>query len=108
MTQPYTHIALNQEIESIGGRYVLDNEECVTFQGRSLLVVYGYSSIDCSCCGTGGCRFANVPGFIVSLRNRKDNNGLPVSEVEPIDEENTRSEIAAMITDKESYCQVNF
>ena len=104
----YVHSQLNTEIESISGHYVIEKETKLEYREREVLVVFGYAVIDKSCCGSGGCRFAQVPGYIVHWENGAAPDGSPVSEVEPIEAENERSEIHELIDRAEPHCQVNF
>lgn len=108
MTQEYKHLELQSEVESIGGRYTLDAEERIPVGGREALAVFGVSFVDRSCCGMGGCRFANVPGYVVKWKDRTDADGRAVSVVEPIEDEAAQRRIEEIIKNRESYCQVNF
>lgn len=65
----------------------------MTFEGRDFLYVMGAAIIDSSCCGPGGCQFLSVPGYIVSWKSRVNEDGLFMSEVEPITDESERKQI---------------
>jgi hypothetical protein len=108
MIMKYAHSPLNEPVESISGHYVIDKEAIVPFGGRELLVVFGIAVIDNACCGPGGCRFANVAGYVTAWKEKIDEDGSPVSEVEPVKAEEARKEIKRCIGEIESYCQVNF
>ena len=64
MTREYTH-ELNREVQSISGWYKLYKEEKIELMGKEVLYVVGDGVVESSCCGTGGCCYAVVPGFIV-------------------------------------------
>jgi len=108
VTAGYTHISLNTAVESISGHYVMEKEMRLPYKGREILVVFGYAVIDKSCCGGSGCRFANVPGYVVEWRARTAPDGSPVTVVEPITDETEQMEVHEVIDETELYCQVNF
>ncbi len=109
MAQEHVHPELNAEVESIGGRYLIDKEVILQHHGRETLVAFGCALVDKSCCGAGtGCRFANVAGYVLSWKTKNATNGSPVSYVEPIEDEAAREEIRALINSIEPHCQVNF
>jgi len=107
-TRPFPHDELNREIDAIAGHYVMTAEHRVEYQGRELLYLVGYGIVDTSCCGTGGCGYAIVPGFVVSWKSGKDEHGRAVSEVEPLRDDATRREIERWIKDREMITQVQF
>jgi len=108
MATEYIHTVPNSRVESISGHYVVEKEVRLPYKGREILVAFGYAMIDKSCCGSGGCRFANVPGYILNWRTKTAGDGSPVSDVEPIEDETERAEIRNLIDKNELYCQVNF
>ncbi|MEM2983018.1 MAG: hypothetical protein QXH17_07630 [Candidatus Bathyarchaeia archaeon] len=107
MKMEYTH-DLNREVLSISGRYELDKEERIEIDGREILYVVGNAVVDSSCCGYGGCRYAIVPGYVLRWKWRTDEKGLPVSEVEPVLNDDLREKIRKIIQDKEWVGQVQF
>lgn len=107
MVREYTH-ELNKEIRSISGGYELDMEGTLEIHGEEVLYVVGNAVVDSSCCGVGGCRFALVPGYLKEFKTRKDEQGLWVSEVEPIVDGKTRQEITRILKDMEIVQQVQF
>ncbi|MCD4717704.1 MAG: hypothetical protein K8R45_13315 [Desulfobacterales bacterium] len=108
MTKEYTHVGLNEEIESISGYYMLEMEDVLKHNERDVLYLIGHGVIDSSCCGVGGCRYALVPGYILGWKNKKDDAGNPVSEVEPISDDKSKAEIQSMIMEKEPINQIQF
>jgi hypothetical protein len=107
MIREYTH-DINREVLSISGRYELDKEERIELNGREILYVVGNAVVDSSCCGYGGCRYAIVPGFVVKWKGKVNEKGTPVSEVEPIQNDNLRREIVDIIQRREWVNQVQF
>ncbi|RJP71657.1 MAG: hypothetical protein C4532_07210 [Candidatus Abyssobacteria bacterium SURF_17] len=108
MMRTYTHIELDQEVQSIGGHYSLDKEVRMPYNGREILYIVGLGIIDTSCCGMGGCRYAIVPGYVINWKARTNQHGLAVSDVEPIRDEGTRREISAHIKKTELVQVVDF
>ncbi|HOO57087.1 MAG TPA: hypothetical protein PLN69_09710 [bacterium] len=104
----YTHQKPGEKIESIAGHYEIEKEERLRYKGREVLVVLGFAIIDKSCCGEGGCRFAQVPGYITSWKSKQDQDGFYISEVERINDETEKKDIHEEIDRIASYCQISF
>ena len=104
----FVHPVINREITSISGMYMYQQEVRVPFGRRELLYLTGYYIVDRSCCGTGGCVFAAVPGFIEKWHYRHTDDGSPVSSVESIDDPETRAQVISLIRRKEISQQFNF
>ena len=107
MIREYTH-ELNKEIRSISGGYELDMEGKFEIDGKVVLYVVGNAIVDSSCCGVGGCRYALVPGYVKGFKKRKDEQGLWISEVEPIVDREIRQKITRVLKEKEIVQQVQF
>jgi len=80
----------------------------MSHRGKEFLYVVGMAIVDNACCGRGGCRFLNVPGYIVSWKGGESMDGLPVSEVEPIRNENDQREIRNLLEDDFPHAQIIF
>ncbi len=104
----YIHQPLNTEITSIGGHYLMMKETRIPVNGRVFLYVTGCAVADTSCCGSGGCAFANVPGYILCWKGEKDLNGLFISEVEHVTDIKIQNDIREIIRKNEGITQVNF
>ena len=102
------HPSLHEEVTAIGGHYILNKEERMLFAGREVLYLVGAAILDTTCCGTGGCGYAVVPGFVREWKGRQNERGLPVSQVEPVTDGETRKEIQRLIFKKEMVQQVRF
>jgi hypothetical protein len=104
----YIHQEEGTEIQAISGHYTI-LEEGRLKQGESpFLYVMGAAVVDSSCCGTGGCRFLNVPGYILSWKEKQTAEGAPVSEVEPVVNEEDRKAIKALLDQQFPNSQVIF
>ena len=104
----YTHSKLNEDSYAIAGYYSLEKEVRLKYNNREVLYVVGQAVIESSCCGTGGCRYALVPGYIVNWQNRTNEADLPVSEVEPISDKEQQKNITRIIKEAEVVSQVDF
>jgi hypothetical protein len=104
----YVHQELNQEIAAIGGYYVLVQERKIPYQGRALLYLVGHAAFETICCGTSGCAYALVPGFVLEWKHRSNQDGLAVSQVEPIWDSDTQERVRHALEDREPIHQVLF
>ena len=104
----YTHPQLGQEISAIGGHYVLTDERRIPCNGREILYFVGYTVLDSTCCGVGGCAYVLVPGFIQEWKYKKSSDDAAVSQIEPIRDFTAQQEIRRLIQRKEVFHQVTF
>ena len=108
MMNKYTHLELNKEVNSIAGYYVPQKEVRLKYDNREVLYVIGQAVIECSCCAAGSWGYAIVPGYILKWQDETNKAGLPVSEIEPISDEEARKNISRIITEVEAVSQVEF
>ena len=104
----YVHQGLHQQITAIGGHYILVKEARLPFQGREILYLVGHAAFDTTCCGPGGCAYALVPGFVSSWQSSRTDEGLAVSQLEPISEPDVQNEIRELLLRLEPVQQVVF
>ena len=104
----YIHEELEKEVLSISGSYTLHEEERLRYGGKDVLYIIGTAVMDTTCRGVGGCRFINIPGYVVSWKGRNNDSGLPVSEIDPITEAGERKEIKNLLDEKYPNSQINF
>lgn len=107
-TLEYVHQELDKEVTALSGYYTPLEEFQVDYNGRKVLCVTGVSVIECSCCGSGGCSYAIVPGYVLSWKSGKSDAGLPVTVVEPISDKAARQGIAAILKEKKALGNVEF
>jgi hypothetical protein len=105
MVRDYVHLELGREIESIGGTYSPLKESMLNLSGRDILYVVGMAVVNC--CGSGGFLYATVPGYVVNWKGRIDESGLSVSQVELIEDETIKREIAQALKEAESIDNYN-
>ena len=105
----YTHLPLGQDVEiGIGGYYTPYEEVRLPHNNREVLYVIGQAVVESSCCGTGNWKYAIVPGYITSWQTETNEAGLPVSDVEPIQDEETRITLRRLIETTEDAVLVGF
>jgi hypothetical protein len=104
----YNHKEMRTEIRSISGYYMYLGEIQLDIGGRRVLCTEGVGVIETSCCGTGGCYFYEVAGYIVSWKKSIDGSGHAVSDVIPVEDEGERKLIKQVLQKIYSQAQVNF
>ena len=104
----YVHLELNKDIPAPAGYYTPKKEVKLNYEGREVLYVLSHAAIETSCCGIGNFNAALVPGYIFKWHAEKNEDGLPVSEVEPIKDEKTRDAIRKIIKDTEHISRIEF
>jgi hypothetical protein len=104
----YLHQAPGTEVRFIAGHYTIIEEQRIPHHGREFLTVVGIAAVGSSCCGTQGCRFANILGYIVAWKDRLSENGVPVSIVELVASERDRAEIREIMERQLPYSQILF
>jgi hypothetical protein len=104
----YFHEPLDEEVRFISGSYAMTDEGCLPFRGRNVLYRVGIATVDNACCGTGGCRFIRVAGYVLSWKERINESSVPISTVEPIVTEGDRRDIAELLSREYPHSQIYF
>ena len=108
----YTHLKLHEDVHAISGYYTPAKEERLKYKGREVLYILGQATLDSSCCGYGCWCYTNVPGYVMKWKNKTNENGLPVSEIEPVTDKKEKEEIKKLIRaadpQAESVCEIYF
>jgi hypothetical protein len=114
MIREYTHQALESDHACPSGYYRLQREFLVNQGGRDILCIVGVGMLECSCCagdsiiaGRGG-PYALVPGYVTCWKCRENENGLTVTEVEPVEDAETRRYVASEIRAREGVNNIEF
>lgn len=102
----YVHLPIDEEIRSVGGYYKVLEEGILEFRGKKVLYVLKAAHVETSCCGAGGLGFISVPGFLISYKSEKNDNGLPVSEVKKVLDAEDRKSIRDVLLKKYPYISV--
>ncbi|MBN1383218.1 MAG: hypothetical protein JXA41_16250 [Deltaproteobacteria bacterium] len=96
----YVHIEPEQENRAIAGYYEVEEELLIPVNNQEVLCILGYVCWDNSCCGSGGCRYVSVPGYIVDYKKAIDKKGRPVSRVRKITKSEEQKEIKDILRKK--------
>jgi len=107
-TREYVHLPLDEEVSAIGGSYQLVKEERLELGGREVLYIVGHGVFDTTCCGAGGCAYAIVPGYVVGWKTGANEDGLAITIVEPIEDDETRRQVSRVITSRETVQETRF
>lgn len=104
----YTHLPLDEQIDSLAGFYTPLKEVRLKYNGREVLYTVGQAVVDASCCGFTNRAYVLVPGYIVKWQSKTNERGLPVSEVEPVTDEQAQDNIRKLIKEAEQITQIDF
>ena len=104
----YTHLELDKVIEAVAGYYTPQKEVRLKYSGREVLYVIRQTVVDSACCGVADFNCALVPGYIIGWQTETNEDGLPVSEVEPITDKIAQVKIRKIIQETEDISQVEF
>jgi hypothetical protein len=108
LVKEFVHHKINEEVRAIGGQYTLTKEVRLPFGEDEILYITGYAVFDTSCCGSGGCGYAIVPGFIRDWKIRQNKDGQDVSRVEPVKNPGMQKKIREMVRQQEMVQEVRF
>ena len=102
----YTHLEPGEENRAIAGYFEVEKEFIVPIGPREILCVQGYVCWDNTCCGSGGCRYVNVPGYLLDHKKDIDHQGRPVSRVERITDEKEQKQIRDLLRQRIGSLQI--
>jgi hypothetical protein len=104
----YTHLEMNQDIKAVAGYYTPQKEVRLKYNGREVLYVISQAVVDASCCGSADFSYALVPGYVIRWQTETNQDGLPVSDVEPISSKTAQDKIRKIIRETEHTSQIEF
>jgi hypothetical protein len=104
----YTHLELNKDVPTPSGYYSPQKEVKINLDGREVLYTVSEAVIESSCCGMNDYCSAQVPGYILGWKAEKNDEGLAVSTIETITDENTRAAISKLIRNNEHIILTEF
>ncbi len=111
-TIEYVHLPLRQDVLAFAGYYTPEQEVRLPFRGREVLYVTGHVVVEATCstegCATGNYWYAIVPGYVVNWQRGRNDAGLPVTDIEPIPDIETRKEIERIVQEREAVSRVEF
>jgi len=102
------HPAIGDEIRAIGGGYTTAKESTLAVDDREVLYSIVVARLDASCCGEGGCLYANVIGYLVSTEEANGEGGSKTSVVERIVDNGERERVMRAIREREHVHEVRF
>ena len=106
----YVHTPLDEAVEFVAGSYAIESENMLPYGDREILYLTGSTSQICGCCGNScdGMRFITVAGFIRAWQSRRNEQGLFVSDIEPVADENARLEVRRTLEQEHGVSSVQF
>jgi len=105
----YTHIPLGEEVTALAGSYWKTEEGWLLYNDKKVLYFLGSTSTICCCAGDcPGFEYIMVPGYIKAWQYRKNEEGLLVSAIEPIQRQEEKREIRKILQEKYRVSQVEF
>lgn len=107
MAIKYTHDP-KEQVRSISGWYEILKEETIEYMGKEFLYLVGNGVVETSCCGPWGCLYAVVPGSIESWKLATNENGFPISILEPVRDEELQEGLRKILFEREGVSQVQF
>lgn len=108
MIRDYIHAELGKEVNALSGYYTAVDEKKVPYNGREVLCLIGEYVTHGYCCGRSESSYAQIAGYIVKWKSKQDKNGVPISEVEPITNEQEKRELTEIIKASEFVRIVEF
>ena len=106
----YTHLEQDKNVVfGIAGYYTPQQEVRLEYNGREVLYIVGQVVLESSCCATNAdWTYTLVPGYVVNWQNTRNEDGLPVSEVEPIRDKKEKADIRRAIEAREEIALIDF
>jgi hypothetical protein len=93
----------------IAGYYTPQQEIRLPYKDREVLCIIGQVVLEASCCDSNtDWVYALVPGYILNWRDSVNEDGLPVSAVEPVRDTKEREEIRKVIQTEEPSVLIDF
>ena len=108
MKRDYIHAELGSEVHALSGYYVAREEKRIVYNSKEVLCLIGDYVTEGFCCGKSESSYAQVAGYIVNWKSKKDAHGTPISEVEPITDEKARKDLTDIIKQNEFVRIVEF
>jgi hypothetical protein len=96
----YIHPELNKRVDFFGGGYSFIEEGKFAYQRKEVLFSVGIANLEASCCGTWGCGFIKVPGYVLSWKTPVDEQGQVLSEIERVEDQESQREIRKILEEK--------
>ncbi len=109
MIRQYAHLPLDEPVEYTSASYWVSKEEVVPYKDREVLCITRETSPITCCAGCSpGFSSILIPGFIEKLKYKRREDGLFVSDVEPIEDEDMMEDVRKIIRERYDSIQVEF
>jgi hypothetical protein len=108
-TKKFIHQKPGKEIAfGIAGQYIPYEDNIIEYNGKKVLYEIGKVKMEASCCALDDWIYTVVPGYIVNWKGETNEDGLPVTEVEPVTDRQARQDITEIIQVKEDLFVIEF
>ncbi len=104
----YTHLELNEDVQSTAGYYTPLKEVRLKYNNREVLYVVGQNVMTSACGHVGSYGHILVPGYIINWQQEQNKAVLSVSEVEPITDKAIQDNIRRILKETEHILQIEF
>ncbi|RLC93322.1 MAG: hypothetical protein DRI39_06035 [Chloroflexi bacterium] len=109
MTYVYAHLSRDEHVGPEGDRYSA-TEQTLLYRGRTVLYQY-VDAVGVTFCTATGAPYTggiNVKGYVVKWKYDTNENGEPLSEIEPITDPQQQAEISQLLWPGPGAHRVNF
>jgi hypothetical protein len=101
MKKDFAHLELGCDVQNISGYYTPLEEHILLFEGKEVFYTLGHACVQSSCCGMRDWHYLQVAGFLLKKHaKRGGEQNLPISEMESIEDPETRRRITAILNEK--------
>ncbi|MFC1921358.1 hypothetical protein ACFLYQ_06520 [Chloroflexota bacterium] len=108
-TKRYVHQEPGKDIIfGIAGRYIPYGDNIIEYNGRQVIYEIGQVRMEASCCDLDDWVYTVVPGYVVNWKSSSNEDGMPVSEVEPVTDRKARQDITDIIQAREELFVIEF
>ena len=95
-------------MHALSGYYTAVDEKKVPYKGREALCLIGEYVTFGYCCGRSESSYAQIAGYIVNWKSKKNKDGTPISEVEPVTDAKAKKDLTDIIKASEFVRIVEF
>jgi len=104
----YEHGPLNESIVAIGGSFQITEEKRFIHRDKEILYLLALAHVDNACCGSWGCGYALVKGYIKNWKLKEIEDDYAVTEFVPVEDPDEKEAIRKRIMSEEMVQQVVF
>jgi len=108
MTIEYVHLPAGEDKHAADGIAAHWKENKLSYDGKEVFYLLTQAVVDTICCGDRVFHYATVFGYVSSWQERKNEAGLPISEMEAIADPKTQQGIENALHQQYLLLQVEF